>query len=216
MTREEVIDKVSKLFALGESDNEHEAQSAIAMAQKLMAKYHLEISDVKCNSTDSKLVHEWTNNSVAGSWVATLAITIANEMRCKVLASAGRTMDIKFVGFEEDVAMCKHVFNFAVDFVHKNGISKSIEYRKEHGTAKGFRESYAYGFINGLQEQYDANKKSNKEDWGLVLVTPKEVEDKVNELSRGKRTLRQNVSRTDAYESGKEDGKKYTHAERIS
>ena len=59
LTREEVIDKVSKLSALGESDNEHEAQSAITMAQKLMAKYHLELADVKSANTSTAIINEW-------------------------------------------------------------------------------------------------------------------------------------------------------------
>ena len=98
------------------------------------------------------------NTKVPGKWVAVLAVTIAEEMRCKAMSS-NKGNNVMFVGYEEDVAMCKHVFNFAVQFIRETSIKKSVDYRTQHGTAKGFRESYAYGFIKGLEEQYKENKK---------------------------------------------------------
>lgn len=41
MSDERIIQKIQKLFALGESANEHEAANAMAKAQILMEKYGL-------------------------------------------------------------------------------------------------------------------------------------------------------------------------------
>lgn len=39
--KEKILDKIQKMFALGTSPNEHEAQRAIRMAHELMAKYNI-------------------------------------------------------------------------------------------------------------------------------------------------------------------------------
>lgn len=46
MTKEEALDKIKKLFALGESSNEHESALALKRARNLMFKYCISEADI--------------------------------------------------------------------------------------------------------------------------------------------------------------------------
>lgn len=54
MTTEKALELVKKLFALADSDNEHEAQDALIKAQGIMLKYHLSGS-IEPSSPDFEL-----------------------------------------------------------------------------------------------------------------------------------------------------------------
>jgi hypothetical protein len=58
MTKEQAMEKIQKLLRLANSQNENEAQSAMLMAQKLMAQYKIELSQVEDAEVDHNVVEE--------------------------------------------------------------------------------------------------------------------------------------------------------------
>lgn len=80
-----IVDRIRKLLALSKhNDNEHEAASAAARAQKLMAEYNLEISQV----SDAPAAQETTREKRAGmmaatsDWQVALMGTLAKNYFC--------------------------------------------------------------------------------------------------------------------------------------
>ncbi len=51
---EKLLNKIKKLLALSRSSNPYESAKALGMAQKLMAKYHINHIDVEVSESDSK------------------------------------------------------------------------------------------------------------------------------------------------------------------
>lgn len=69
------------------------------------------------------------------------------------------------------------------------------------GTSKGIADSYGFGFMQAIRSEMEKQAKA------LVLVTPKEVDDKVQELFPHARVTHTNVSCNEhAYNSGVNDG----------
>ena len=46
MNPEEAIEKARKLLALGQSDNEHEAALAVAQANRILARFEIELASL--------------------------------------------------------------------------------------------------------------------------------------------------------------------------
>ena len=84
----------------------------------------------------------------------------------------------------------------------KVGMRKEQNYHKSmYGTSKGIADSYGFGFTMAIKEEMTKQAKA------LVLVKPKEVDDKIQELFPIVRTIRVNVSyNAHAYDSGMSDG----------
>ena len=87
MTNQEVIDKVKKLLALSESDNENEAKSALLMAQKLMAKYNINVE-----TTGEETIaysKEICQHRYDAAYRKPLGRVIADNFRCEMYLHGG-------------------------------------------------------------------------------------------------------------------------------
>lgn len=94
-----------------------------------------------------------------------------------------QTVEIGFIGFEDDFEVCERIFKYAVDCV----LSKCKALKKEHSevyTTKYVHkicDAYGYGFYEGVAEMFRRQNSANQE-YGLVLVVPKEVQEKAAEM----------------------------------
>lgn len=208
----DVKERIKKLLALGESTNEHEAQSALLKARELMAKHKLSALDFE-DPKDAKVSHiecdvSWTTDS-GNNWMVGLANVICGNYCC---ASAWRTVrgtrthQLVITGVGDDVEMCKVVVEYAAGFVLKRIKIQQRKLGKEG--SKSIATSYADGFILGLEIAFEDQKESHKE-WGLVLVKPKEV--KEYEESLGTRTVKspKTMKNASAFMAGHDDGKNF-------
>ena len=132
-----ITDKIRKLLALaGNNPSEEEAQAAALMAQKLIAKYNVDVNALSGEEQIKykllKAIH--SNNEGYRSW---LALIIGDNFRCKVIL-LGPT--IHFFGREGDVDACVEVFNYIYKVSHNKGLKLEREARKAgkntHGVAK--------------------------------------------------------------------------------
>lgn len=85
----------------------------------------------------------------------------------------------------------------------KVGMKKEQDYHKAmYGTSKGIADSYGLGFMQAIKSEMEKQAKA------LVLVTPKEVDDKVHELFPYARVTHTNVAcNKHAYNNGVNDGR---------
>lgn len=173
--------KIQKLLALAESPNEHEAKAALLKARELMARYKL--TEQKINNVSRKMVKNICTNIVCSKrknpWIVGLSAIIGENYCCRSYCEhvyRKQTRNIEFIGLADDVEICAAIFEYAVDCV----LSKIKCIRKENKGndsiyVRQICDSYGYGFTAGIKKAFEKQEEENKSSWGLVLVTPQEV-----------------------------------------
>lgn len=205
-----VIEKIQKLLALSESDNEAEAKNAMLKAQKLLAKNNLTLEEVSsANFSEPEIVvikgtHKWN-----AKFRIPLAKILAENFRCETFLSDNQ---ICFFGHADDCKICREVFNSAYSFIYSRGNKVYNEVRKREGETKGVFNSYAMGFLYGLDNALKIQAKA------LMIITPEDVTEKFNKFSGNFKTRRgDNLNGTDysAYAKGRADGEHFTGNKQI-
>ncbi len=205
-----VIEKVKKLLALSESDNDAEAKNAMLKAQKLMAKNNLTLEEVSsANFSETEIVvmegiHKWN-----AKFRIPLAKILAENFRCETFLSDSQ---ICFFGHADDCRICREVFNSAYSFIYSRGNKVYNEVRKRGGETKGVFNSYAMGFLYGLDNALKIQAKA------LMIITPEDVTSKFKEASAGFEQKKvRGLSGTDygAYAKGRADGEHFTGKKQI-
>lgn len=215
-----LIEKIQKLLALSESSNKHEAELSMLKAQELLAKHKLTLKEVKEFKTFNSAIKENITKVTftKAKWKAKLARLIADNFGCYHYFKTRHTNTITFFGREEDIVVCNIVLEYAIDCI--NSAVKRLRYqyrRNNYYSTKGLENDYALGFINGLHEKFEEQKKANQE-WGLVLVKDKEVVDAYDQI-KFKGTVKTGINYqgySDVYEKGYEDGEKFSISDKIT
>lgn len=205
---ENIKEKIKKLLALSTSPNENEARAALLKAKELMAKNKLteedfEDREIKLVSLNSDV--KWTTDS-GNIWMARLCSLIADNYLCSAswgTPRGSRTHKLVITGLDEDAELCKVVIEYAVDFVLS--AIKRQQRRNAFGNEKAIANSYAEGFILGLEMAFEEQQEDHPE-WGLVVVKPQEVQD--YEKGLGTRSVRTRETEFDplSYARGQNDG----------
>ena len=181
---------------------EAEAQAALLMAQKLMAKYNIELEqqtgskDFKCSLEETKVKPNPRNNSLGN--------IIANSFAVKGIIYNGKWA---FFGREANAKAAAE----ALKFIHKTLEAGIRRVCAEHGLKSSERgaayyyNAYSLGFIRGLQETMAAQTKA------LCVVVPEDVNNKFNEKFPKLNTYRgkgmQYHHDREAYAQGQRDGR---------
>lgn len=208
-----IKEKIQKLLALATSPNENEARAALLKAKELMAKHKLteadfedlkkqELKTFKCEGIS------WTTDS-GRIWMTTLAKLICDEYLCVSAwgtKSGTRTHVLHITGMEEDLEVCKSVMGYAVGFVE--GRIEYLQRKYSRQDPKAVANSYAEGFILGLELAFEEQKEQHPE-WSLVVVKSDEV--KGYEDSLGSKSVKAKKSDFDplAYMKGQTDGQNF-------
>ena len=184
-----IREKVAKLLALADSPNEGEARAALLKARELMAQYKLRPDE--CTRADKLKVKkeciEIQCSKTKYSWAIDLSNIIAGHYCCKAFyrhKKYERMYTIGFVGLEDDFDVCKNIFSYAFDCVksradeifRKDDLIYTSSYRRS------MAEAYGFGFCSGLVDAFKRQERQQGQEWGLVLVVPKEVEDATKDM----------------------------------
>lgn len=190
---EKIMEKLEKLLRLAESPNVNEAYAAAKKAQELFVKYNISREDVNhARSSKRQVIQKSTGivfTAMTNPWVINLASVIAQNHRCKAFryrTPHARMMTVGIIGLEEDFEFCQRIFQYAYACVMER-----CKYIRKLGkgscTTAQLRETanaYGAGFVVGLDAMYRQQREAHQE-WGLILVTPTEVEE-ANRRLRGK------------------------------
>lgn len=214
-TREEALNTIKNLLetARRETTNEHEAVSAALMAQRLMAKYNVEMNEVEGEKITDEIVQKYYYDSgkhEMKKWKVGLAAIIAKNFRCEVYFLGKK--DIVFYGYERDAEVALSTFTFLYEIGNKFAVRYYNKYKKEGKDTRGVMNQYLIGFRDGISEELE------KQCTALMIITPKEVKDSFAEKTAGWGTINSTIrARRDAaaYESGKTDGKNVAQARSI-
>ena len=196
-----IVEKIQKLLALaGNNPSQEEAENAALMAQRLIAKYNVDMSQAQGEKINYKLMQATHKNN--NGYRSHLAVIVANNFRCKAILLG---LDIHFFGREGDVDACVEVFNYLYRVSRSKAQKMEREARKAGRSTHGVANAYWSGFMAGLQKSLDKQCKA------LMIVTPQDVKDKFNERfanarSDGRFGQRSRGWDSSAYREGYNDG----------
>lgn len=174
-------EKVRKLLALAESDNEFEAKAALLKAKELMAEHKLSEDDLANLKTRKVVVkHTGFYYTMRGEWwMGALANVIGENYCCRaanyIARRRAQKREIEFIGLEDDIELCVSVFEYAVNTVRR--LAKEHVKNVTDCDIKIATQSYCAGFADGVKRAFEEQKNQMEEGWGLVMVIPKEVDD---------------------------------------
>ena len=207
MIKEDILRKIKDLLALGDksrNNSDEEAQAAMLMAQKLMAKYDISAEEIS-EPEQEQYSHEMCEHKWDYAYRIPLAHILGENFRCMVYSHGKKVV---FMGHPSDAKICKATFEFAYNFIMKKG---SALYNKRYSMGyptKGVFNSYAHGFLVGLKKAFDVQCKA------LAIVTPQDVIDEFNNISKDwetkkRKNIGDDVTDPEIWREGHNDGKKF-------
>lgn len=216
-------EKIRKLLALAESNNEHEAKAALLKAKELMAIHKIEEIDlVDAQAKKVKRIEtSYTYTKRGEWWMGSLAAIIAENYCCRYAGNhykGAQKRNIMFVGLEGDVDICAKIFGYAVDTARSCGthyLESIVDYKHYSYAEKNrVRNSYANGFVRGVKVAFDKQKQDNEAGWGLVMIVPKEVNEACSSFQIDRYRTRKTIY-TDVSKKGYEEGCKFNPNNKI-
>lgn len=205
----EVVEKIKKLLTLSKDKaaTESEAQAAALVAQKLLAKYNIDIDVVNVSNEEAVVKGTIDSSEYKGYiWARHMAAIIAKNYCCKVfLTEEIKGKNIVFYGFKEHTEVAKSVFKFLFEIGNNLALTTCREYTKKYGHSRGVYNSFVLGFVSGVES------KLNEQCVALSIVVPTKVEEEYKKLGLvSNRENKVTISRRDAeirekgYNAGRE------------
>ncbi|HEM3667525.1 TPA: DUF2786 domain-containing protein [Streptococcus suis] len=197
-----IIEKVQNLLELAyDAPNDEEGQTALLMAQRLMVKHSLSMSDIKTSQKNDNIgetVGHWEYRMVW--WKEKLAAILGENFRCKTirrrLVEKGVTQMI-FFGYDTDAELCTKVYEGALLYLEYR--LKRLFSTVSKARWKDYKKSYLLGFLDGLDQRFK-NQAQSSEEFALVVQVPAEVlEEQARRMGNLKnRTVKVQIQEMDA------------------
>jgi len=205
-----VLDRISKLLALAESPNEHEAQAAMNAAQRLMLKYNIE-SAPRAGPAGYGFRHLGVPTGRVGESQRQLALLLGEHFFVEVIwvpvwrpLEGKRGTVLEVCGSAENLELAAYVHAF----VTHTGARLLRDYRARHPElARGQGERFLSGLVSGFREKLALQKRKNARE-GLVFVGDSELSDYLRSRHPRVRTTHHRITTSGhAYARGREAGK---------
>lgn len=177
MKNDKILDKISNLMKRAKSADDAEGEASILLAQKLMIKHNVSLSDVELFENQSEINSSSVQFGRLLWWQRVLAANLASQFRCKSVLSG--TNKVIFYGMNDDAQIASEVYEGAI--MH-------IKYRRSKMTyaTKAEKTSYIKGFICGLIDRLEEQRMSLvSESTELMVLVPQEVNDHVQKITNG-------------------------------
>ena len=169
-----IISKVQNLLELAyDAPDDEEGQTALLMAQKLMVKHNLSMSDVTAVKTKNNIgeaVGTWEYR--LPWWQEKLATILGKNFRCQTIRRRKRDEGITqviFFGYQSDTELCTRVYE---------GVILYLKYRLKRlyptvikSRWKDYKKSYLLGFLEGLDHRFRDQVQSS-EEFALMVQIP--------------------------------------------
>lgn len=204
-----LLERVAKLLALAESPNEHEAQAAMAAAQRLMLKHNIETVTRRGGvvyshrhlgrPTGRVAEHERTLAAIIGDhfFVEVIWVPVWRPLEGK----RGSVLEIS--GTLENLELAEYVHAFLLETADRMW----RDYRKRHRlSANAERRTYISGVMAGFRDKLASQKQKHRQE-GLVWVGDGDLEAFFRQRHPRVRWTRYSCGqRSDAYSHGREAG----------
>lgn len=173
---ERVIAKVAHLLALAESPERHEAQAAMAAAQRLMLEHNLEHACASAHRYEFRQLGRVTGRTTEAERL--LAMILGKHFFVEVLwvaayrPTVGRRGSVLEVsGTPENLAIAAHVHSFLSSTADRLW----EEHRTRTGLSRMERRTYLSGVMAGFAEKLDRQARAHHKE-GLVWLKDADLE----------------------------------------
>ena len=117
-SNEKIIEKIKKVLELSKNNPSiEEAKSAAIKAQRLMAEYHISMSEIEAIEGTENIVEERIDVGTGNKWKYTLSSIIAKNFRCKYFYYGKSS--VVFYGYEEDAKITAMTFKLLFEVGNK-------------------------------------------------------------------------------------------------
>lgn len=213
---DKIIEKVKGLLAIAkDKKRDEETKSALLMAQKLMAKYKLDESQVNSKTKD-EIIEKIVSSGKVSKWEDEYLASICRDnFQIKVVLKRDMRLkksDLVFAGYSEDVKLASEVFELAkkaLKFHTSNHVKEYYEendYPRNKSLTKAIKDSYISGFLISLKNNFMEQKRALQEETALIILTPKEVEEHYGKIKDKKINQSPVVRDSESYQKGYEKG----------
>ncbi len=211
--RDKMLNRVKELLALAGSPNEHEAASAMRMAQKFLLKYNLDLRELgparryttrylgKCQGRFQEYEHRLAMILQEHFFVLVVYTWSYEPLKDQ----RGRILQIS--GTPENLDIAEYVYHYV------RGLLEPLwsEHRARHGTNSGTRLQYWAGLLLGFKKKLDEQSKELSTEQGLVWLGDKQLKDYYDYINPQVRSgSSTGVSRGEGFSAGVEDGRSIT------
>jgi hypothetical protein len=164
------LEKIARLLTLANSPNEHEAQAAMAAAQRLMLKYNLDVS-ARSSQRDYCYRHVGTPSGRVYEAPRILALILSEHFFVETIwvpvwrpLEGKRGSVIEVCGTRANVELADYVH----DFLTHTSERLWREHKRAHAiTSNRDRRVFLAGVMTGFRNKLESQKKENREH-GLV------------------------------------------------
>ena len=219
---DKIIERLKKLLALaGNNPSQAEAEAALSKAQAVAIEHGIDLAMLGESQVENEteIIRE---DMEFGQRLPTVNIYVCNVLvgffNVKIITSGGRNNGRKliFVGKRDDIQTAKYIYTWLAETMVRCWHSY---YQNSIGIALSHKQSYLFGFYNGLSRKLQANKRdieadrlkteSDKNKYAVAVVNlQKKIQDFIdNEFDNlrtgGKKKVQMN---NESYSRGVSDG----------
>jgi hypothetical protein len=169
------IERVEKLLALAASDNQHEAELAMATARRLMLRYNLEAAAAPGAALSGRYTfrHLGRPTTRRYAWQRALIHVISEYFFVELIIIpiyrpevGKRATILEACGTRENL----DIASYAYDFLERTAETLWKKHKREQGLrGDRARQSYLYGVLCGFSEKLESEVKQSREQ-GLVWL----------------------------------------------
>ncbi len=166
-----MVARIQKLLNLATSENEHEAQAAMAQANRLLLKHNIELSEA---GTSDGHIYKRIGKPIGrvSTELKMLANLLVSHFFVKVIflrttsiASDKAMSMIELIGTPENVELAEYTF----DYLGRVLEDLWKKYKRRHGARGSDKASYRVGVVMGFRDHLDAQKVVHQKE-GLVWL----------------------------------------------
>lgn len=205
---DKIITKIKKVLELSKNNpSEKEAQSAALKAQKMMAEYHISLSEIEEVEDINNIVENKVNVGKGNKWKYFLAETIAKNFRCKhFFYGKGAVI---FYGYEVDAEIASETFTF----LYEAGIKMATSYyrklrnraikRDKEFNGTGIKNCFLLGYLEGIKEELE------KQCTALMIIVPQKVQNEYSNRIKDLKIVNYKMNISSCYaDQSREEGRK--------
>lgn len=179
-----IINKLKKLIALSASDNQHEAEQALKLAQKIALMHNIELAQIdQGNNTQEDMMclahNEGKRLKITQSYVNWI---LQNHFQIQIITTGNRMVGriLNFIGRPDKVEYAKWLNNYLNETFLRLWHKRKSEFNDNLKN----RETYFYGLFKGLDEKLTENKKiletemltnENINNYGILIVNESQL-----------------------------------------
>lgn len=210
-TEEKIVERIARLLALAESPNQHEAEAAMAAAQRLMLKHNLDAAR-SAAARDFGHVHLGRPTGRVSEHERVVAMILGKHFFVEAIwipvyrpLEGKRGSVLEICGTRANLAIAEYVHGF----LHATSERLWRDHRKSHGIRTNRdRRTYLAGVMVGFADKL-ARQETRSRSEGLVWVKDGDLAQFFRRRHPYVRHVRHaGQRRTDAWAHGREAGRK--------